>query len=116
MDAAAITDARGILVVGIGAQTALGKTAPACAAAVRGKICRVSEHPFMSSAEGEPVHVVRVPWLPPDAPLPDRTAALAEGAAREAAQPLTRLPSGTRPSRLAVVVATSNDRRDLPSR
>jgi 3-oxoacyl-[acyl-carrier-protein] synthase-1 len=50
-----------VCIVGVGAQTAVGLTAPAAAAAVRAGISGFGEHPFMMDRQGEPMIVARVP-------------------------------------------------------
>ncbi|HSQ57383.1 MAG TPA: beta-ketoacyl synthase N-terminal-like domain-containing protein, partial [Gemmata sp.] len=79
---------RAVGVVGVGAQTPVGRSAPASAAAVRAGIDNFAEHPYMTDNAGEPVKVARAPWLPDDLTVTARMLALAEGAAEEALQPL----------------------------
>ena len=78
----------GVQVVGLGAQTPVGRTAPESAAAVRAGISRFSEHPFMTDVAGEHMRVACVPWLSPLLPLGARIQALVLGAAKEAVAPL----------------------------
>ena len=109
--------ARSVHVVGVGAQTSIGPTAPATSAAARAAVCRFKDHPFMTDAAGERMRVARVPWLPPELPLGDRVRALLQGAAQEAlaaiAAPLADLRAAPR---LGIVLAVSDDRPGLPPR
>jgi hypothetical protein len=52
-----------ICIVGVGAVTAVGLTAPSAAAAVRAGIAGFGEHPFMIDRQGEPMIVAAVPNL-----------------------------------------------------
>jgi 3-oxoacyl-[acyl-carrier-protein] synthase I len=109
--------ARSVVVVGVGAQTPVGRTAPASAAAVRAGICRFSQHPFMTDAAGEPMRVARIPWFMPELPLGERVRALIHGAAEEALSPLLMVLAGSRGTpTIGVVVALSDDRPGLPLR
>lgn len=50
-------------IVGLGASTAVGRDAWACAAAVRAGLSGFSQHPFMVDTAGEPMHAAMAPWL-----------------------------------------------------
>lgn len=103
--------------MGVGAQTPIGRTAPASAAAVRAAVCRFKDHPFMTDAAGEPMRVSRAPWFAPDLPLGERVSALMHGAAEEALSAIaTSLADLRAAPRLGVVVAISDDRPGLPPR
>ncbi|MBV9122840.1 MAG: hypothetical protein JO112_05755, partial [Planctomycetes bacterium] len=80
----------GVAVVGLGARTAIGMTAPSSAAAVRAGIPGFGEHPFMIDTAGNKMIVARAPYLEDQAGA-ERLLALAEPAAREALAPLTNL-------------------------
>jgi 3-oxoacyl-[acyl-carrier-protein] synthase-1 len=83
-----------LYIVGAGAQTPVGRSVLAAAAAVRGAVSAYAEHPFMIDQHGEPMIVARARWLDEALPLEDRVTALAVDAAREALRPLAeRLPS-----------------------
>jgi 3-oxoacyl-[acyl-carrier-protein] synthase-1 len=73
-----------VCVVGVGAQTAVGLTAAATAAAVRAGISGLSEDSGYLDRFGEPVVEARVPEIDEDPARPERIRSLALGAAREA--------------------------------
>lgn len=73
-----------ICIFAVGAQTALGRSAPACAAAVRAGITRAQEHPTWQDADAEPVVVHRARWLDLELTGAPRLLALAIDAALEA--------------------------------
>ena len=77
-----------ICIVGVGAVTAVGLTAPSAAAAVRAGISGYGEHPFMIDQQGEPMIVAAVPVLGDDLRGSDRFAQLAIPAIREALAPI----------------------------
>lgn len=70
--------------VGVGAYTAVGISAPSCAAAVRAGIPGFAEHPYLYDRQGEPVIVASVPHIDEEVTGTDRFLALAVGPAREA--------------------------------
>lgn len=80
-----------VVVAGLGAQTAVGMTAPASAAAVRAGIARISKHPFLFADDGEPFLVARASYLEMDLVGAARLAALAGPAAAEALEPMAGL-------------------------
>jgi 3-oxoacyl-[acyl-carrier-protein] synthase-1 len=84
-DAAMARTMRSVLVVGCGAMTPLGMSAPATAAAVRAGIAAFAQHPFLVDRAGERMIVAAAPYLAPDLPSMTRIASLAAGAACEAA-------------------------------
>jgi len=72
-----------ISLFGVGAQTPIGRSAPASAASVRAGITRAQEHAHWRDHDGEPVVEHRARWLP-DTPDPaHRMLALATEAALE---------------------------------
>lgn len=78
-----------IYIVGAGAQTPVGRSVLAAAAAVRCGISAYAEHPFMIDKHGEPMVVGRADWLEETLPLADRIVTLAVDAAQEAIFPLS---------------------------
>lgn len=54
---------RGVVVVGLGAVTPIGRSALTSAAAVRAAITGFSQHAFMVDAAGEPMRVAQCAWL-----------------------------------------------------
>lgn len=77
-----------ICIVGAGAQTPVGRSVLAAAAAVRCGVSAYAEHPFMIDRCGEPMIVAMAEWLDESLPLEDRIATLVADAAREALHPL----------------------------
>ncbi len=93
-------------VVGAGAQTPVGRSVLAAAAAVRCGISAYAEHPFMLDRRGEPVVVARAEWLDEVMPLEDRVVQLAADAARDALAPVAeRLASLRRFLRVHVALS-----------
>lgn len=98
-----------IVIVGMGAQTPLGRDAVSSAAAVRAGLCALAEHPFMIDKHGEPMVVARADWLDEDLPLEDRIVSLAVDAAKEAMHPLAaQLPAFRRQMRVHVALSAEN--------
>jgi 3-oxoacyl-[acyl-carrier-protein] synthase-1 len=81
----------GYVIVGAGARTPLGLDRSSTAAAVRAGIDAVAEHPFMIDRFGAPMRVSCDTSLDPTLMGPDRLAALAIAAAREALAPVFAL-------------------------
>ena len=77
-----------IYIVGAGAQTPVGRSVLAAAAAVRCGISAYSEHPFMIDKNSEPIIVAGAKWLEETLPLTDRIVTLAVDAAQEALFPI----------------------------
>ena len=53
-----------VCIIGIGARTPVGLTAPAAAAAVRASISGIVDHPYMVDKAGEKMSVAMDPELP----------------------------------------------------
>lgn len=70
--------------IGAGAQTAVGHSLTASAAAVRAGLGQLVDHPSFVDRGGEPVVVASAPWLRADLRGADRLLRLARRAAREA--------------------------------
>ncbi len=70
--------------VGVGAQTAVGRTVAATAAAVRAGLSAAADHPLRRDWHREPMVVCRASWLPVELAGVERSVALAIGAACEA--------------------------------
>lgn len=87
MNAPTLSD-EAFYIVGAGAQTPVGRSVLAAAAAVRCGISAYAEHPFMIDKHGEPMVVARAEWLDETLPLADRIVTLAVDAAQEALHPL----------------------------
>jgi len=77
-------DQRAVLIVGVGACTALGANLPASAAAVRAAISGFADHPYMIDKAGDPMVVARASYLPDGLSAAEHFAALAIPAAQEA--------------------------------
>ncbi len=84
-------------IVGLGAQTVLGRTAPSSATAARAGIGRRGPHPFATDRGGEPVIVSMIGNLHERLPLIDRMRALAYFGIEEALRPLGRLTEAPPP-------------------
>jgi len=89
----ASSQSESVCVVGRGARTAVGLSAPATAAAVRAGIAGFHEHPFMIDRVGEPMIVAWVPDLPVTVAGPERLGELSAQAAMEALAPVAGLSS-----------------------
>lgn len=74
--------------VAIGARTPVGLTAESTSAAIRARISRVREHPFMVDAAGEPIRCGRDERLDPDLPVSMRMTELAKLALQQIASKL----------------------------
>lgn len=92
-----------VAIIGVGACTAVGRTAPASAAAIRARLPMLAEHPYYVDRFGNPVVVGRASWLPAEMDFLPRLCALAAEAAREALTPLSEIRSH-RPARLAILI------------
>lgn len=101
-----------ICVVGTGARTAVGSSAPATAAAVRAGIAAMAQHPYMIDHMGNPMMVCRDPTLPIELSMTDRLVELALGAAREALEALPEKSRDLMP--MPVWVALPEQRPGLP--
>ena len=73
-----------VVVVGLGARTAVGMTAVATAAAVRAGIPGLMDHPFVVDMAGRPMVVAAAPYLSMDVTGAERLAELAAPAVGEA--------------------------------
>lgn len=100
-----------ITVVGVGARTSIGCSAPSTAAAVRGGISGLSLHPSFVDAGGEPVSFAADPFIHPDAALEQRMLDMLRDAATEALNPAT---SGTGIAPDFCVLALPEPRAGLP--
>jgi 3-oxoacyl-[acyl-carrier-protein] synthase-1 len=80
--------AEDIFIVGVGAQTPVGRSALKAAAAVRCGISAYQEHDFMIDRYGEPFVVAPADWLPSSLPPHERMARFASDAIVEAVQSL----------------------------
>jgi 3-oxoacyl-[acyl-carrier-protein] synthase-1 len=78
---------RDVYVCGIGARTAIGTTAAASAAAVRGSISGLSLHPVFVDQEYEPVSFAADALLDPDVPIAERMLSMLRSVAAEALRP-----------------------------
>ncbi len=99
----------GVTIIGLGAQTAVGSTALASAAAVRAGVPRLGEHRTALDAEGEPLVVGMASYLPEEMPIHERLATLARAAAREAMLPIAREARS-----VAIIVGLPVPRAGLP--
>ena len=97
-----------IVVVGVGAATAIGLTAEASAAAVRAGIPGFTEHPYMIDRRGDPFVAAMAPYLGPEMRAESRIAELARTAAQEV---VAAARSGAQtPIPVSVIVGVPPDR------
>jgi len=78
-----------VCIIGVGARTPVGLTAPAAAAAVRASISGIGDHPYMLDKAGEKMSVAMDPELSPELNGFDRLLVLAKSALEEARVPLS---------------------------
>jgi 3-oxoacyl-[acyl-carrier-protein] synthase-1 len=94
-----------IVIVGVGARTPVGLTAPATAAAIRAGISGFAQHPYMIDTAGKKMVVAFAPYLSIDLTGAERRGELAEPAAAEAVAPLASTRGGTPPVPLFIGLA-----------
>jgi 3-oxoacyl-[acyl-carrier-protein] synthase-1 len=100
-------------IAGLGAQTPIGRSVWASAAAARAGLCGFCEHPFMVDTAGEPMRVARAPWIDWRVEGVDRLAALLLPAIDEALGELDRTSTGMS-LRLGLALALPTPRPGLP--
>ena len=103
---------RPVFIVGIGARTPLGLNARSSAAAVRGAISAIREHPYMVDTAGEPMMVAIDPVLNPKYTGIERFLALASDAIQEALSPLAARRLND--LRIATVIGLPEQRPGVP--
>lgn len=101
-----------ICIVGTGARTAVGLSAPATAAAARAGIAAMANHPFMIDKMGAPMVVCADPTLPVELETIERFLELAVTPAREALMAL--LEKSNAPPRVSVLLALPEERPGTP--
>jgi 3-oxoacyl-[acyl-carrier-protein] synthase-1 len=101
-----------VAIVGCGASTPIGRSAPATVAAARAGVCGFREHPFMIDSAGEPMRVAAVPWLPMEVEGAARFEDLLIPAVNESREPLAAT-TAVRGMRLGVALALPPDRPGL---
>ena len=94
-----------IYVVGVGAQTPVGRNALSAAAAVRCGISAYAEHPFMIDKHGEPMVVAMADWLDESLNANSRMIQLGVDAAIDA---LSSIKSSNRMTNLPIVFGLSS--------
>ena len=102
-----------VCVVGVGAATAVGRTAPATATAVRAGIARFFEHPYMIDKAGDPMVVARARYLNDETEGGERFGELALPPAREAMSVLNGSAGSAGP--IPVVIGLPAQRPGLPA-
>ena len=100
-------------IVGLGAQTPLGRTVLSSAAAVRAGISLYEEHPFMIDRRGEQMILSRASYLTRNLDVTERLLELADQAAREALMPLHALDSPPK-GKIPLFVGLPSPRPGLP--
>ena len=103
---------RSIRIVGIGARTPVGLSAPAAAAAVRAGVASMADHPFMIDKAGAPMVVCMDPALSAELGVADRILELALSSAREALAPV--LERVRKLPRIRIILALPEDRPRKP--
>lgn len=83
--------ASSIQIAGVGARTPVGLQAAPAAAAVRAGILGLSEHPYMVDCVGKPMPCALDAQIDPEIIGPERFLLLADGALREACEPLDNI-------------------------
>lgn len=101
-----------VCIVGTGARTAVGTTAPATAAAVRAGIAVMAEHPYMIDKMGNPMLVCMDSTLPVELTIIERYLELAISAAREALAVLLRSDKSI--SGVTILLALPENRPGIP--
>lgn len=86
-----------VVVIGVGARTAVGMNAPATAAAIRAGVAGFAKHPFAVDTAGNRMIIAAAPYLGPDVAGSDRLAELAIPAAVEAVSAFAAAPGGKPP-------------------
>lgn len=102
-----------VCIVGVGACTAIGLTAPSSAAAVRAGIAGFVEHPYMIDRNGEPMIVARAPYLSNEIVCQERFLELALPAAQEALTPVSEFIERVQP--ISVIIGLPVGRPGLPN-
>jgi 3-oxoacyl-[acyl-carrier-protein] synthase-1 len=92
-----------VLLAGLGAQSALGRTVLATAAAARARVTAAAQHPYIMDRLGDRVVVARAPWLRTELSLERRIIDLAGDAAEDALEALVA-PLGASRARVAMMV------------
>jgi 3-oxoacyl-[acyl-carrier-protein] synthase-1 len=102
-----------IVIAGLGAATAIGRTAWASAAAVRAGISGFGAHPYMVDAVGLPMLIASLPWIDPERGIVDRIGDALVSALREALEPLP--PDGQPRPRVSVLINLPAQRPGIPA-
>jgi len=102
----------GIVLVALGASTAVGRDALSTAAAVRAGVAGFVEHPYMIDTAGEPMRVALAAWLDIDCEPVERFEALLIPAIEQALEPILAADAGLR---VAVALALPAPRTGLPA-
>jgi 3-oxoacyl-[acyl-carrier-protein] synthase-1 len=100
-----------VFITGLGANTPVGRSAWASAAAVRAGISGFTQHPFMIDTAGEPMRAAIAPWLDIGLTGVDRFEALLFPAIDEALSVLPSPPAS--PSRWAIALGLPSPRPGL---
>lgn len=102
-----------VAIIGMGANTAVGRSAWASAAAVRAGISGFSQHPFMIDTAGEPMCAAIASWLDIGLQGTDRFEALLLPVIDEAMAVVAQ--AAVSPSRCAIALALPGPRPGLPA-
>ncbi|HDH04681.1 MAG TPA: beta-ketoacyl synthase [Nitrospirae bacterium] len=101
-----------VCIVGLGALTSVGLSAPATSAAVRAGISGFADHPYMINQEGDPYVVAMVPGLNEDSTGAQRYVDLAFPAIEETVSSLNELSVKT--GQIPVIIGLPESRPGLP--
>lgn len=102
------------VIIGIGANTALGRGAWASAAAARAGVAGFTQHPYMIDTAGEPMRAAIAPWIDIDVQGIDRFEALLFPAIDEALAGTPQPPVNA--GRWAIALGLPSARPGLPER
>lgn len=101
-----------VVIVALGACTAVGRDAWTSAAAVRAGVAGFVQHPYMIDTAGEPMRAAIVPWIDIGLTSVDRLAALLFPALHQALEPLQS--SRVAPFKMAIALGLPSARPGLP--
>jgi len=82
------SDKNTVVIVGVGANTALGDSVEASMASVRAGIAAMQEHPYMIDHHGDPMLLSAAPYVDSELPAIDRMIEMGKTAAMQAIQPV----------------------------
>ena len=105
-------DNSAVCIVGVGASTAIGRTAAASAAAIRAGIAGFGDHPYMIDRVGDPFVIAMAPYLRPEIQGEARFIELARAAANDTLSWVSA--SLQAPTKMTAIVGLPEQRPGLP--